>query len=339
LARLVLNLLTGSVTALVLAALLLPAMHVVDRPAAAPSPPAVAERLFGVYVDPWHLDDWTRSVGATPQLDAKFEAFSNRRTISRFLREAERRGVTRVLVSWEPWKPVPTARGIAAQYAPQLGYRNADIARGWQDGYLRRFARSLARFQGIVYLRYAHEMNGFWYPWSRDAPSYRRAWRHVVRVVRSGADNVRFVWSVNPSLYVAKRSWARNLQSYWPGPRFVDVVGSTMINFGGHKRYAVHRFTPRLTTLWRVYRKPVMITEANTQYYHRVLWLRNLRQMLSEMPWLKAVAWSQLPSRGRAHLKHVGRLDWDVQQDPAAAAVLRDIVRDGQTRSFSRGQR
>ena len=32
-----------------------------------------------------------------------------------------------------------------------------------------RFARSLARFPGTVYLRYAHEMNGYWYPWSRDA--------------------------------------------------------------------------------------------------------------------------------------------------------------------------
>ena len=36
-----------------------------------------------------------------------------------------------------------------------------------------RFARSLARFPGTVYLRYAHEMNGYWYPWSRDPAAYR----------------------------------------------------------------------------------------------------------------------------------------------------------------------
>ena len=65
------------------------------------------------------------------------------------------------------------------------------------------FARSLAGFHGTVDLRYAHEMNGTWYPWSHDPIGYRRAWRHVVRVFRAaGAANVRFVWSPNPSLYL-----------------------------------------------------------------------------------------------------------------------------------------
>src|SRR5919198_108486 len=162
--RLALNLLTVSATALVLAALALPAKEVLD---AAPRPVAqipVPGRLFGIYIDPWHLDDWAHDVGATPQLAAKFEAFSNDRTIDKFTQEAERRGITRLLISWEPWKPVPTRFGIEAQFRAQLGYRNADIARGWQDEYVERFARGLARFRGIVYLRYAHEMNGFWYP-------------------------------------------------------------------------------------------------------------------------------------------------------------------------------
>lgn len=328
--RLALNLLTVSVTVLVLGALVLPARHVLEAASRPPSVLPLPERLFGVYVDPWHLDDWADKVGAVPSMLAKFEAFSNNRGLEKFMAEARRRGITRYLVSWEPWRPVPTGLGIEAQFHPQLGYRNADIARGWQDGYLDRFAKSLARYRGIVYLRYAHEMNGFWYPWSHDARSYRRAWRHVVHVFRrAGADNVRFVWSVNPSLYVKKREWLRRLRSYWPGRSYVDVVGSTMINFGGRKGYTVRRFAPRLRLLSRLYGKPIMITEVNTQYFHRVFWLRNFRRMLQGMPWIKAVAWSQLPSRGRAHLAHVGYLDWDVQQDPPASAVLRAIVRDG----------
>jgi hypothetical protein len=51
--------------------------------------------------------------------------------------------------------------------------------------------------------------------------------------------------------------------------------------------------------------------------------------MLRGMPWIKSIAWSQLPSRGKAHLAHVGYLDWDVQEDPAAAALLRSIIQDG----------
>jgi hypothetical protein len=53
--------------------------------------------------------------------------------------------------------------------------------------------------------------------------------------------------------------------------------------------------------------------------------------MLRSMPFIRAMVWSQLPSRGVANLKGrgVGRLDWDVQRDPVATAVLRAIARDG----------
>ena len=74
-----------------------------------------------------------------------------------------------------------------------------------------RFARSLARFPGTVCLRYAHEMNGYWYPWSRGPRAYRWAWRRIVRLFRvAGARNVRFVWSVNANLYEPEAVWRRD---------------------------------------------------------------------------------------------------------------------------------
>jgi mannan endo-1,4-beta-mannosidase len=322
-----LNLLTSACTLGLLTVLALPALGVLrGKPASAPIPP----RTFGVYIDPWHVGDWARAVGAAPQMVAKFEAFSNQRTIDNFLQEAGRQGLRQVMVSWEPWKPVPTALGDVLQYVEQPGYRNVDIARGAQDAYIRRFAQSLARFPGTVWLRYAHEMNGYWYPWSHGPRNYVRAWRHVVRLVRaSGAGNVRFVWSPNPSLFQSMGPWRRRTLSYWPGSRWVDVVGSTMISFGGRKAYPVRRFVPRLRTLHTLFRKPVMITEANTEWRGHVAWLRDMRRMLQGMPWVRAVVWSQLPSRGQAHTPDAGNLDWDVQRDPAAAAVLRGIIRDG----------
>src|SRR3954471_10381095 len=173
-----LNLATCSLTAVLLAALALPAKWTLDaaRLAAPPTtvidapwprPAANPRRAFGVYVDPWHVDDWARSVGAAPQMVAKFEAFANQRTIDPWLTQARRIGIRRLLVSWEPWAPVPAAWGTAQQARPQPGYRNLDIARGAQDRYMLRFARSLARFGGVVDLRFGHEMNGYWYPWSR----------------------------------------------------------------------------------------------------------------------------------------------------------------------------
>jgi glycosyl hydrolase family 26 len=289
-------------------------------------------RTFGVYVDPWNVDDWARQVGASPQLVAEFEAFSRNRVIDHHLREAERQGIRQLMISWEPWKPVPTSLGTYQQYLPQPGYRNGDIARGVQDEYITRFARSLAGFQGTVYLRYAHEMNGFWYPWAHGPRQYVQAWRRVVSIFRRvGAGNVRFVWSPNPNLFQRRAEWIRKLRRYWPGGGYVDAVGSTMINFGGSTDYRVARWVPRLRDLRSRYRRPVMLTETNTAYRGRVRWLTDLRRMLRRSPWIRAVVWSQLTSRGKAQKKNAGRVDWDVKQDPPAAAALRKIIRDGQS--------
>jgi mannan endo-1,4-beta-mannosidase len=337
-----LNLLTASCTVALLGALALPAKWSLDAArrsapdpivapdAPSPRPAAEPRRAFGVYVDPWHVDDWARGVGAAPQLIAKFEAFANRRTVDPWLRQVERVGIRRMLVSWEPWAPVPVSWGTALQARPQPGYRNIDIARGAQDRYILAFARSLARFRGTVYLRFAHEMNGYWYPWSHGSRAYVYAWRRIVRIFGvAGAENVRFVWSVNPNLYEGVDAWRRGVRPYWPGSRYVDAIGSTMIDFGGVKSYPVARFTPRLRWLHETYGKPVVLTEVNTAYAGRLRWLSDLRAALRSMPWVDVVTWSQLPSRGKAHQAATGIVDWDVQTDAPASAALASIIRDG----------
>src|SRR5215208_1491118 len=291
---LTLNVLSGGATVLLLVLLALPAKSVLDRPAAHDAPAAVAKvvparhpkRVFGVYVDPWHVDDWARAIGAAPQAVAKFEAFSRNRELGGYGSESTRQGIRRMMIAWEPWQPVPGSLGVAAQAAPQHGYRNIDVARGAQDRYILRFARSLAAFPGTIYLRYAHEMNGYWYPWSRGTRAYRWAWRRMVRLVRiAGARNVRFVWSVNANLYEPAATWRAGLRPYWPGRRFVDLVGTTMINFGGTKEYPVARFAPRLRALHREYAKPIMLAETNTEAAGAALWLADLRRLLAGMPW------------------------------------------------------
>src|SRR3954463_2644786 len=93
---------------------------------------AEPHRTFGAYVDPWHLADW-RAARITPQYVARFEAFSRGADVDGFLRETERQGRGAVLITWEPWKPVPAELGAEAQFAPQPGYTNREIADGAQD--------------------------------------------------------------------------------------------------------------------------------------------------------------------------------------------------------------
>lgn len=330
-----LNLATAVITLLLLGTLTFPASRILSAPLNATPEPARAavpadngRFFFGAYANPWHLDGWTRGVGARPQLLAKFQSFAQSRPVGDFLTQCERDGVGRVLISWEPWLPVAASLGGRAQGQPQFGYRNVDIAAGAQDDYIRSFAQALRRFRGVVYLRYAHEMNGFWYPWSRDAHAYVRAWRHVVRIFRAeGARNVRFVWSVNPSVYLARAQWRRRLEHYWPGSSYADYVGSTVINFGGVKHYPVARFKPSLLLLHRIFHKPLILTETNTERHGRVAWLRRLDRLLAQSPWIRGAVWSQLPSRSKANAgPKLGNLSWDVTRDPPAARVVRQII-------------
>jgi len=336
---LVLNLGTACATVLLLGTLSFPAGRILTGQATPPPARAAApveprpsvepRRFFGAYLNPWHLAGFDRAVGARPQLLAKFQAFSEPRPVDGFLRQCERDGIDQVLISWEPWWPVPASLGGRAQSHPQFGYRNVDIAQGVQDGYIRRFARALRSFHGVVYLRYAHEMNGFWYPWSKDARAYVSAWRRIVRIFRhERAHNVRFVWSVNPSLYLPPSQWERRLLRFWPGRSYVDYLGSTVIDFGGIKHYPVARFRPSLLALRRMFGKPVILTETNTERRGHVRWLRDLRRALRRSRWIRGVVWSQLPSRSIVQVSKLGDLSWDVTKDPPAAGVVRQIIED-----------
>ena len=80
---------------------------------------AGAHRTFGVYIDPSQLDGWSTTVGARPHVLAAFEAFSRSRTLDDWLAQVEQQHISRVLITWEPWAPVPTSLGVAQQSVPQ----------------------------------------------------------------------------------------------------------------------------------------------------------------------------------------------------------------------------
>lgn len=289
-------------------------------------------RVFGVATDPWGVDEWSEAVGARPTMVMEFEAWSRNRTIDDHFAEAKRQGTTHFMITWEPWKTVSAAKGKAAQYALQPEFSNAAIAAGKRDDYIRAFARSVAASELTVYVRYAHEMNGDWYPWSRDPAQFIVAWRRVVDIFRqAGADNARFVFSMNPSLYVPDAQWQANLRRYWPGEAYVDLIGATMISFGGRKNYEVAEFVARFEQARRMFGKHLIITELNTAAEGRIKWLVDLRTWLDTTgaSWVDGVVLSQAESRGAAQLgSKVGDLSWNVATDRETQPVVRGMIED-----------
>jgi len=302
-----------------------------------PAAPAAAaaqapRRVFGVATDPWRVDDWAAAVGERPTMVMEFEAWSRNRTLDNHFEELRRQQIQTFMLTWEPWETVSAALGKTAQHAEQPEFSNAAIAGGKKDGYIRAFAESVARSGLKVYVRYAHEMNGDWYPWSRDPKSYIAAWRRVVDIFRAaGAENAKFVFSVNPSVFEPTAQWEANMRRYWPGDDYVDLVGSTMISFGGKKDYLVAEFVGRFEQAWKMFDKKLIITELNTAAKGRVKWLVDLRTWLATggASWVEGVVVSQAASRGAAQLRDkVGDLSWNVTTDPETQPIVRGIIRD-----------
>jgi hypothetical protein len=288
-------------------------------------------REFGIAGDPWHVDDWAEAVGAEPTMVMEFEQWHRDRTLETHFAQTRRLGLSSFMVTWEPWAPVPPYLGSEARYAAQPRYRNAAIAGGDLDDYIHDFAASVAGSGLTVYIRHAHEMNGDWYPWSRDPDSYVRAWRRIVDIFRAeGATNARFVFSLNPSLYLEPADWLEIAERYWPGAGYVDLLGSTMISFGGTKDYTVAEFAQRLEFMHEAFGKDLIISEVNTAAEGRVEWLADLRTWLAtDAPWVAGVVLSQGESRGQVLLgDEVGDLSWNVTTDPETQPVVRGMIED-----------
>ena len=300
--------------------------------AAAPVADAQSVKQFGIVTDPAHFGTWATAIGSMPTLDMEFEAWSKQRTLDDRFAQARAAGVTAYMVTWEPWAPVAASLGRAAQYAVQPAYKNTAIVAGAWDDYIRAFARSVRDSGLTVYMRYAHEMNGNWYPWSHDMTGFRAAWRHVVDIFRAeGATNAKFVWSLNPNLYQDKATMIANAWHYWPGAAYVDLVGTTMIDFGGVKDYPVASFVDRFKTMHSTFGKHLFITEFQTDFDGRLAWLTDLRTWLATgTSWVDGLTLSQAyASRGQAQMgTTVGNLAWSVRTDPEAAAIVRGIVND-----------
>jgi mannan endo-1,4-beta-mannosidase len=135
-------------------------------------------------------------------------------------------------LTWEPWDP------SAGKHQP--AYTAAEIAGGRYDTYVSGWAKQAASHDRRFVLRFAHEMNGNWYPWSVGAPGgspedYVAAYRRVRGIFDdAGAKRVEWVWCPNVIIDGNVEAISRS----YPGDNFVDIVGIDGYNFGdrpGHR--------------------------------------------------------------------------------------------------------
>jgi hypothetical protein len=291
----------------------------------------LGKRIFGVALAGNALRKWYRGTRVHPELLMSFQNWSGEPTPTSILTEDRAVGIHAAMITWEPWQPPPIGSLSTEQGRPQPGYRNRAIAAGKWDGYITKYAQAVAGFRGIrVYIRFAHEMNGNWYPWSHNPKAYVAAWRHIRQIFRQqGATNAEFVWSGSWGEGPPDDAWRQNLMKYWPGRKYVDVIGTTMINFGGQHTHPVGVYKQRIKLLHHRLRRPVMLTEVNTEQQGRIAWMQHLASYAAHTSWLTGVVWSQAPSHGAKDMI-TGKLNWQIWQDksPRARQAFRELAMD-----------
>ena len=80
-----------------------------------------------------------------------------------------------------------------------------------------------------LFLRFAWEMNGSWFPWRvqpGEQASFITAWRRFAALARAKLPRSPIVWCCN-----AGSSYAYSVASLWPGDAYVDVVGLDAYNW------------------------------------------------------------------------------------------------------------
>jgi beta-mannanase len=193
------------------------------------------------------------------------------------------------------------------------------------DPYIRQWATALANWGRPVFLRYAHEMNGNWYPWSdgvnTNAPgSYIAAWQHVHQVFEAqGVTNVSWVWSPN-----VPYDGSTALASLHPGVDQVDIVALDGYNWGTAAAWSSWTspsslFGLGLTQLRTVApAKPILVAETASSEAggSKASWNTELIEYLAAQPDIIGFVW----------FDHNKEVDWRItssstSRDALAAAL------------------
>jgi cellulose synthase/poly-beta-1,6-N-acetylglucosamine synthase-like glycosyltransferase len=200
------------------------------------------------------------------------------------------------MITWEPWAKRPHQLHATRDRRGRLQL----IAAGRYDAYIRSFARAVARYGRPLLLRFAHEMNGGWYPWSvhengNTPAAYVAAWRHVHDVFEAeGATNVRWVWAVNS--FAGLSAGARDVAPYYPGARYVDWVSTTGFNWDS-RRVPARSFDEVFADTYRTLKrfgKPIMISEVGSEggAAAAAAWIRNaIAELPRHYPQVHALVW------------------------------------------------
>ena len=283
-----------------------------------PEPPVVSTDPFrfgvatpGGPLAAAELDEVSQLAGESPSMVLFYEDFLQAPPVAE-LDAVRARGAV-PLLTWEPW----TWGGGLEQPAYSLDR----ITAGDFDARIVQWGQALAAWSQPVMLRFAHEMNGNWYPWAEgvngnQAGDYVQAWRHVHDVVAStGATNVQWVWSPNVPYW-----GSTDLAGLYPGAAYVDIVALDGYNWGTSAAWSSWNsprdlFAPGIAQLRSIAPgQPILIAETASSEAggSKAAWNTDLVSYLSAQPDVMGFVWFHFQKE----------TDWRINSSASSASAL-----------------
>lgn len=186
--------------------------------------------------------------------------------------------------------------------APGEGNMVYDILDGKYDTYLKNYAREVADCGEPILFRLGNEMNGDWcvysaYHTSRDPDIFQDFYRYVYKIFRgAGADNAIWIWNPNGKSFPDYK-WNDEL-CYYPGDKYVDVIGMTSYNTGTYyESEKWMEFEQMYDSLYKkyikIYEKPLMITEFSSASVggSKEAWVANMFRNIGKYDRIKVAVW------------------------------------------------
>jgi beta-mannanase len=220
-----------------------------------------------------------------------------------------------LLVTWEPWYPKAKA-----------GIDFDGLLAGKFDKYIEGFALQLKEIKETVFLRFAQEPNGDWYPWSGTKIGnlkYISVYRHIHAIfTKLGVSNVRWVFSVNWEDLPKENN---NFLLYYPGDSYVDYIGIDGYNWGNTQPWSRWMsfgeiFTSRYQEIISNMKKPVILSEFGSASAggSKGVWIEEAMERISRLDKITGFVIFNVDKEA----------DWQFKEGTPAAEALKQALKN-----------
>jgi hypothetical protein len=222
----------------------------------------------------------------------------------------------------------------------------AAIAKGARDEYIRQYAQDVRKYGRPIMIRFAHEMNGHWYPWgtafrspgvrnnSNTPADYVAMWRHVWGIFKeAGVTDVHWVWA--PNIFFLNTANSEEQQradfaALYPGDEYVDWIGLDGYNDGVKSKWRTFPdlFDAPYRAITGLTQKPLMIAEFGSSEKgapagtSKAAWITQtyMKDIPEKYPRVRLVNWFHRDKSA------YGETDWRFNSSPEALAAYAAAV-------------